>query len=187
MNILRTLAAAAFMLALLPSQAQQLLVKPQPTTGLYTLTYLGADKSDLVVRILDTEGKTIHREYLEDRQQLSRAYRLTQILPGTYTFEVSSSAGKLQQTVGYPITHPLGVDLVGSQVDHRYQLQLDTPTEAEITVRIYDADLNLLHESYGTAADHANRVYNLSQLPTRSVTFSVASDYQVVERRVNLR
>ena len=187
MNIIRFFLLAGLLLAIAPTQAQQLVVKPQAASGLYTLSYLGQQSGDLTVRILDANGTVLHREYLEDRQHLTRAYRLTQTMPGSYTFEVTGPDGKLQQSVAYPLGGALDVALVGSAADHRYQLQLDSPKGADVTVRIYDEDLNLLYEHRGAAAEHATKVYNLSQLPARSVTFSVSSDYEVVERRVNLR
>jgi hypothetical protein len=195
MNILRnmlTLGAITLLFSTLSlAQDASLQVTPDSKTGTYRLAYEGSQVGPLTVSIEDDFGNQLHRERLSNRQELNRAYRLTEMSSGTYYVVVKGPDGTLRQAIAYPMvanaSQDMTLDVITDKTDHRFQLMLSSAPEKAITVRIYDGSMNLLYSERTTAGQQADQVFNLKRVGSDAAFFSVSDEYQTVTQRVSLR
>ncbi|MEH6514340.1 hypothetical protein [Maribacter arcticus] len=70
-------------------------IKPffRKTDNMIFMNYLNLDKSDLSIKIYDTESRTVFTQEVTDEMIVEKAFNFTDAFPGTYTVTVKS-AGK---------------------------------------------------------------------------------------------
>lgn len=70
-------------------------IKPffRKTDNMIYMNYLNLDKSDLSIKIYDTESRTVFTQEVADEMIVEKAFNFTDAFPGTYTVTVKS-AGK---------------------------------------------------------------------------------------------
>lgn len=162
------------------ASAPTLNIEPNAQAELYTLTYTGQAADDLQIRIVDQSGIVFFKESFEQTGTITRNYRLQDVEPGDYTFEVSSSTGVVKENVAFPIAQPLpeapflAVNKVDMPEGARYYLTVSGAPEENVVVRVYDRWENLLYEAETTVAEQSQKLFNFDRTFSDKVLVSVS-------------
>ncbi len=160
-------------------------VVPHQQEGVWMVTYQAEQPGVVHIRLYDAWGNMIHRTRLADQQLFTKAFSLSSLPNGDYTFVVSSEEGTYRETVG--VQHgqkasPLDIDLVPVEGSNKYQLVVSGTEASEVEVQILTADATLLYEESAEKESLSSRVYNLDKVRADEVVFVVsAGDRRTVE------
>jgi len=73
---------------------------PNPTSGQFTLTFVQSESSDVIVRILNIEGKIIRKDNLQNfNGTYTKNFDLSDLEKGIYFVEVTNNAGVSSQRI----------------------------------------------------------------------------------------
>src|SRR5688572_11120670 len=82
---------------------------PKATTGMavvksgsiFKVYYRGLKRADVKVRILNEEGKAVHKETLKNIESFVRPYNFSTLREGNYTIELETEDGKQFTSIEY--------------------------------------------------------------------------------------
>lgn len=158
--------------------------------GVWMVTYQAPQPGVVLIRLYDAWGNMIHRTRLTDQQLFTKAFSLTSLPSGDYTFVVSSEEGSYRETVGIQQgrkASPLDIDLVPVAGSNKYQLVVSGTEASEVEVQIMTADATLLYKESTEKASLSSRVYNLEQVRADEVVFVVYAGDRRTVQSVNLK
>ena len=143
----------------------------------YDLYYVSESIDNVVVRILDQNGKLINSDKLSDVRAFKRTYNLIGLPTGNYKIEVKNAEGKASQAIFHnPVTATNLHTIVGQLPNVNKFKVLVGPNDhnKKITVQIVDENNNILiEESIKNAQNGFSKVFDLSRVESSYVTFKV--------------
>lgn len=152
----------------------------------YKLIYQAGGKQNVRISLIDEAGVPVHKGSAKVDGGFAQSFNLASLPTGYYTFEVVSKGEKVAQT----IHHVSEVDRLSESValsadadGKKMVLRSSTSLKSPLSVAIYSVQDELLFQENVAAADFLTRVYDLSQLKSKGVRFTVSYNNQVVKNQ----
>lgn len=134
------------------------------TGSLVKVLYKASSASDVKVSIYNDAEKLVFQEVIKKVDGFIRPYNFSELPYGEYTIEVADANQRTVERVDYQkesVKHLAKVVRVKDS-ENKYLLMVPNKTSNKLTIRIYDAEGDLLHiEEKNTSTDFAG-LYNLA-------------------------
>ena len=147
------------------------------TESRYDLYYVSENSSNVVVRILDTNGNVMNSDKIIDVKAFKRTYNLKDLPTGSYKIEVKNNEGKAAQIIFHnPIKNSSLHTIVGKLPNVNKFKVLVGPSNMDIPVEVNvynDKGQLLMHETINS--NGFSKVYDLSKLTFEYVTFELSN------------
>lgn len=149
------------------------------TDSRYDLYYVSENVDNVIVRILDKNGKLLNTDKLADVRAFKRTYNLKGLPAGNYKIEVKNGEGKASQAIFHnPAIHTSLHSIVGQLPNvNKFKVFVGPNNQnKKVQVRIFDENKQLLiEESMKNAQDGFAKIYDLSQVESSYVTFQLTN------------
>jgi hypothetical protein len=134
--------------------------------SVFKLFYKATGRTDVKIAIYAADDKLVFSETLRQVDGFLRPYNFSKLPEGEYTLEVTDESGRKVERLSYiqgKIQNIAKVVRVAGE-DHKYLLSVPNKGSDVLTVKIYNADGNILYT--GTEAINGDfaRIYNLKEL-----------------------
>jgi hypothetical protein len=141
-------------------------VIPASAGNVFTLHYQTPSAGTVKVSILNRNNEVVFSELINEAGSFTRPYNFSQLEKGEYKIIVSDKSGRQEQIVKY------GIDLNKSYIkvtevnkeESRFALNIGTPIEQTVMVRIYDNAKGLVHEQEIEVNGNYGLIFNLSKV-----------------------
>ena len=144
----------------------------------FDLYYVSENFDNVSVRILNEKGKIVNTDKISDVKAFKRTYNLKDLPTGNYSIEVKNGEGKAVQKVYHNITKNANLhSLVGQLPNSKRFKVLVGPSSVNemVTVKIFNDKDELLKEESIEAVEGFSKIYDLSKLNTKYVTFKLCN------------
>lgn len=147
------------------ADAPSMKVIPARAGNIFTLHYQ-APSGNVKVSILDHNNEVIFSEFINEAGSFTRPYNFSQLAKGEYKIIVSDKSGRQEQIVKYGINTKKSYIKVSevNKEESRFALNIGTPSEEKVIVRIYDNGKGLIHEQEIEVDGNYGLIYNLSKV-----------------------
>lgn len=158
--------------------------------GTWFVAHLSDQPAVLTVRIYDAQEQLLYKERFRDEDLDQKAFRLTELPEGDYTFVISSPEGDFRETVRYeadPAATALNVDVVPMAGTHLYKLMVLGAETNELDVKIVGSQEYILFDAPILLDEESSRVFNLKQVRDDELVFVITDGEKQTVKRVQLR
>lgn len=140
-------------------------VIPASAGNIFTLHYQ-APSGIVKVSILDRNNEVIFSEFINEAGSFTRPYNFSQLAKGEYKIIVTDKSGRQEQIVKHGINAKKSYIKVSevNKEESRFALNIGTPSEEKVIVRIYDNAKGLIHEQEIEVDGNYGLIYNLSKV-----------------------
>jgi hypothetical protein len=136
------------------------------TGNIFTLHYQTPSSGLVKVSIFNTKNELVFSEFINEAGSFARPYNFSELAKGEYKIVVADKSGRQEQIIKY------GIELKKSYIkisevnkaESRFVLNIGTPSEEKVTVRIYDNTKGLVHEQQIEVNGNYGLIYNLSKV-----------------------
>lgn len=142
----------------------------------YRLTYATEQKGTVKVSIYDAEGRKLITDRISGLNAFSRNYDFSSLPEGEYLFKVEDDQSSREHLVMYSLPKEDVQMALKPAADQRYRLVVRSENVPPVRVYIYDRYNNLIQDDYIVSDASFSRVYDLSKLATKDVTFKVVAN-----------
>ena len=116
------------------------------------------------LNIYDAASKLVFTESRNVQQGFILPLNFASLSAGTYTVELVDASGAKSETINYqPAKEATAVHVVKLNQDGKYLLSVASATES-VTIRIYDANSNVIHTSAKQAEGGFAQIFNIQNL-----------------------
>lgn len=151
--------------------------------NVYKLHYNSATPGTVAVNILDASGKVILIDYIKNKEGFVRPYNFQGLSEGNYFIEVNDHAGKVK----IPLTHKseqisnfIKADVKALSSDRKFELLMLGNLSKGVVVTIYNKFDKIIYSESITETSGIRKVYNLSKVGDREITFEVKAQNKVI-------
>jgi hypothetical protein len=146
--------------------APSMKVIPATAGNIFTLHYQAPSAGSVKVSILDKNNNVVFSESINEPGSFTRPYNFSQLEKGEYKIIVEDKSGRQEQIVKYGIKETKSYIKVSemNREESRFVLNIGTPVEETVTVRIYDNAKGLVHEEEIQVNGNYGLIYNLSKV-----------------------
>jgi hypothetical protein len=172
------------------SEVLPIALVPHQDQGTWMVAYLSDQPAVLTVRIFDEQNQLIYKDRFRNEDLSQKAFRLSEMPEGAYTFAVSNPMGEYRETIHYeadPAATALNVEVIPMAGVHRYRLLVMGDTVGELDVKIVGSQEDILFDAPVALDKDHSRIFNLAQVRDDELYFVITSgDVQTV-KRVSIR
>lgn len=150
------------------------------TNSRYDLYYVSESIDNVTVRILDDKGKLINTDKLAAVKAFKRTYNLKGLPAGNYKIEVKNGEGKAAQAIFHNPSVATNLHTIVGQLPNENKFKVFVAPSNENTVKVSikdDKGNELLSESIA-AKEGFSKVYDLSNVRSRYVTFTLSNNHE---------
>ncbi|MCU0357827.1 MAG: hypothetical protein MUE95_09615 [Cyclobacteriaceae bacterium] len=142
-------------------------------SGVYKLIYEGEKPSSVNLTIYNSKGQIVYEETVRKIKGFIRPVNFSGMAADTYTIQVKTGEMKHEAKVDYmPEPLPMRVDSRNLDIN-KYAILVSNVGQETITVKILDANRNLVRVYEESVNGSFGKIFNLNQIPSSSFTFEV--------------
>lgn len=144
----------------------------------YDLYYVSENVDNVIVRILDKNGKLINTDKLSDVRAFKRTYNLKGLPAGNYNIEVKNGEGKGSQAIFHNPATKSSLHTIVGQLPNANKFRLFVGPSAaneKVEVKILNDEGKVLKTESISAQDGFSKVYDLTKLNSDFVTFELSN------------
>ncbi len=161
------------------------------TNSRYDLYYVSETLDNVVVRILNKDGKLINTDKITDVKAFKRTYNLKGLPAGNYNIEVKNGEGKASQAIFHNPTIKSSLHSIVGQLPSINKFKVFVgPSElnSKVEVKIYDENNKLLfRESMNNMQEGFTKTYDLSKVESDYVMFKIDNGTDATSFTRNLK
>ena len=143
------------------------------------LTYLSDGKCHVKVNIYDAKGSKIFTDYVNNSKSFSKAYDLSYLPEGEYSFEIIDQDKVVVEKVKIFDLNSARAE-IKREADNKFNVAVKGKITEPVAINIYDKFGRLV---YGDLIDHGSsfsRTYDLSKTVSKDVVFEVVQNGKVL-------
>lgn len=148
------------------------------TDSRYDLYYVSENIDNVVVRILDNNGKLINTDKLSNVRAFKRTYNLKGLPAGNYNIEVKNGEGKASQAIFHNPATASSLHTIVGQLPNANKFKIFVGPSQEndnVKVKILDDQGNVLNTETISAKEGFSKVYDLTNINSEFVTFELSN------------
>lgn len=161
------------------------------TDSRYDLYYVSENVDNVIVRILDKNGKLINTDKLAEVRAFKRTYNLKGLPAGNYKIEVKNGEGKASQAIFHNPTINKSLHSIVGQLPNANKFKVfvgPNDQNKKVQVKIFDENKQLLiEESMKNVEEGFAKVYDLSKVESNYVTFQLTNGKESTSYTRNLK
>ncbi len=160
------------------------------TDSRYDLYYVSENIDNVVVRILNKDGKLINTDKLEAVKAFKRTYNLKGLPQGNYIIEVKNGEGKASQAIFHNPAIKSNLHTIVGQLPsvNKFKVIVGPSIKNDnVQVRILDENGHELLEELISAKEGFSKVYDLSKVKSSTVTFKLSNGKEYASYTRNLK
>jgi len=144
----------------------------------FDLYYVSESFDNVSVRILDENKKVVNTDKVSDIKAFKRTYNLKGLPTGNYTIEVKNGEGKAEQIVFHNPTKNTSFQTTVGKLPNQPRFKVivgPSSTNKMVSVKIYNDNDQLLMQESIEGTKGFSKVYDLTKLNTKYVTFKLSN------------
>ena len=149
------------------------------TDSRFDLYYVSENIDNVVVRILNEKGKLINTDKIKGVKAFKRTYYLKGLPAGNYRIEVKDGQGKGSQTIFHNPSIKTNLHTIVGQLPNENKFKIYVaPNDQNKNVQVQilnDKSELILNETINNAQKGFFKVYDLSEVNSRYVTFKISN------------
>ena len=134
----------------------------------FKLYYKGIEQNDVKVSIHNESGEIVYTETIKKAAGFVRPYNFSKLPEGKYTIEIADNSGIQLESIMYRTATIENLahlhKVAGSQ---RYVLSLPGKMAGDVSIKIFDADSEMIYNKKEYIAGDFARMYNLEKFNGR--------------------
>lgn len=139
------------------------------------LVYLNEVSDRVSISVYNEKGQKLVSTSVKSKDGFIQPFNFTQVEEGEYTFEITDDSGTIIENISLDRTETNISTVYKIKDSDKYRLNVLSEGD-DITVKIMDEDLNVIHEDKFMDADSFSRIYDLSEHKGKGLYFTVKSD-----------
>lgn len=150
-------------------------------SGVYKLIYEGEKPSSVNLTIFNSKGQIVYDETVRKVKGFIRPVNFKGMSAGTYTIRVKTGGQEMEAKVAY---EPEGAEakVASRNVDaHKYAIMVSNAGQETISVKIYDANRNLIRVYEEEVNGSFGKIFNLNEVRSSAYTFEVYNSKGLIE------
>jgi hypothetical protein len=150
-------------------------------SGMYKLIYEGEKPASVNITITNSKGQIVYDETVRKIKGFIRPVNFSGMSADTYTIQVKAGDMKHEAKVEYT-PEPLPVSVVSRNVaERKYAVLVSNAGQETITVKILDANKNVVRVYEETVDGSYGKIFNLTQVRSSAFTFEVYNSKGLIE------
>jgi hypothetical protein len=180
----KSIALVLFLSITLSSFAKTIVSVTPAAASVYNVNYKSLETGRVKISIFNERNTMVFSEVLNNVASFNRPYNFSELQAGVYTIVLEGKDGKQIQTITHTVNKPstfISVKEVASAVK-KYQVNVISSTTETVSVRIYNATSDLIHEETMTVNGFSGFIFDLNQIKSNNITFEVSTASGKTER-----
>lgn len=141
------------------------------------LVYLNEAEDKVKVSIYDVEGKRLASKSIKSEDGFIQPFNFTQLEEGDYTFEITDNAGTIVENISFDRSEVKMSSVYKIKGSNKYRLNV-LSEGLDVSVKILDEDLNVIHTEKFVDAESFSRIYELPEGTKAGYYFSISTNLQ---------
>jgi len=160
------------------------LVSGKKGTAVYNLTYMDDTAGNLKVTIMDEAGYVVYTEYIKYQKSFVKPFNLRNLPAGNYKFVIKNGEDVYEELIAHQLTIP-EFDISAERLADAGKIKLTVKGQEmlPLTVRIFDADQELVYSKSVKSEKSFFQIYDISKVKAeQAVTIEIFHDTKMLEK-----